>query len=172
MACGTCRSLSLIAGFLLVGCAPAAPTAPPPAVPPAAHAVADRDHGHDHGHDHDHDHDHGDHETPKTAAAGIAHLEKLCADVKAHLAAGDHAKADGPVHMVGHLLEDLAALVAQEKPAAEAEARKALDSVFDCFDKLDTVIHGADEEARKKLDYAEHAPAIEAALAKLKELTK
>ena len=105
-------------------------------------------------------------------AAGIAQLEKLCADVKAHLAAGDHEKADGPVHMVGHLLEELGELVAKEKPAAEAEAKQALEAIFESFDKLDTVIHGADEEARKKLDYAEHAPAIEAALAKLKDLTQ
>ena len=53
-----------------------------------------------------------------------------------------------------------------------AEAKQALEAIFESFDKLDTVIHGADEEARKKLDYAEHAPAIEAALAKLKELTQ
>ena len=74
--------------------------------------------------------------------------------------------------MVGHLLEELGAIVAKEKPAAEAEARKALDAVFECFDKIDSAIHAADEEARKALDYAEHAPAIEAAIAKLKELTQ
>lgn len=144
----------------VTGCAPSTPTAPAAAKPAA---------GHD---DHHHDHDHGDHEEPETVAEGLAQLEKLCADVKAHLATGDHEKADGPVHMVGHLLEDLGELVAKEKPAVEAEAKKALEAIFESFDKLDTVIHGADEEARKKLDYAEHAPAIEAALAKLKELTK
>lgn len=147
-------------GGLLIGCAPATPPAAPPPRPAAA------------AHDHDHDHDHGDHDEPETVAEGLAQLEKLCADVKAHLAAGDHEKADGPVHMVGHLLEDLGELVAKEKPAAEAEAKQALEAIFESFDKLDTVIHGADEEARKKLDYAEHAPAIEAALAKLKDLTK
>lgn len=153
------RFLSCVAvGGLMIGCAPATPPAAPP---PAAAA-----------HDHDHDHDHGDHDEPATVAEGLAQLEKLCADVKAHLAAGDHQKADGPVHMVGHLLEDLGELVAKEQPAAEAEAKQALEAIFESFDKLDTVIHGADEEARKKLDYAEHAPAIEAALAKLKELTQ
>jgi len=144
----------------VTGCAPSTPTTPAAAKPAASHD------------DHDHDHDHGDHEEPETVAEGLTQLEKLCADVKAHLAIGDHEKADGPVHMVGHLLEDLGELVAKEKPAVEAEAKKALEAIFESFDKLDTVIHGADEEARKKLDYAEHAPAIEAALAKLKELTK
>ena len=150
-----------IASLVFVtGCAPSTPTAPAAAKPVASHD------------DHDHDHDHGDHEEPETVAEGLTQLEKLCADVKAHLAAGDHEKADGPVHMVGHLLEELGELVAKEKPAIGAEAKKALEAIFESFDKLDTVIHGADEEARKKLDYAEHAPAIEAALAKLKELTK
>lgn len=147
-----------VGGVLVIGCDSASPPAAAPARPAAAA--------------HDHDHDHGDHDEPETVAEGVAQLEKLCADVKAHLAAGDHEKADGPVHMVGHLLEDLGKLVAKEKPAAEAEAKQALEAIFESFDKLDTVIHGADEEARKKLDYAEHAPAIEAALAKLKELMK
>ena len=157
------RFLSCVAvGGLMIGCAPATPPAAPPPPPPPPPAARD----------HEHDHDHGDHDEPESVAEGLAQLEKLCADVKAHLAAGDHEKADGPVHMVGHLLEDLGELVAKEKPAAEAEAKQALEAIFESFDKLDTVIHGADEEARKKLDYAEHAPAIEAALAKLKELTQ
>ena len=162
----SCRLAAVAIAYLafVTGCAPSAPTAPA-----STRVAADHDHDHDHDKD-DHDHDHGDHDEPETVAAGIAQLEKLCADAKAHLAAGDHDKADGPVHMVGHLLEDLGELITKEKPAVEAEARKALDAVFECFDKIDSAIHAADEEARKKLDYAEHAPAIEAALAKLKEL--
>lgn len=154
-----CAAIACLA--FVIGCAPSAP--------PAASAKPQAGHAHD---DHDHGHDHGDHEEPQTVAEGIAQLEKLCADAKAHLAAGDHEKADGPVHMVGHLLEELGELVAKEKPAAEAEARKALDAIFECFDKVDTAIHAADDEARRKLDYAEHAPAIEAAIATLKELTQ
>lgn len=172
----SCRLACVAVAYFafVTGCAPSAPPAPAPTTTTAGH-----DHGHDdheHAHDdhdhHEHEHDHGEHDEPETVAAGIAQLEKLCADVKAHLAVGDHDKADGPVHMVGHLLEDLGELFAKEKPAVEAEARKALDAVFECFDKIDTTIHAADEEARKKLDYAEHNPAIEAAIAKLKDLTK
>lgn len=170
-----CRAwiVMIVSSCLVLGCAPAAPPVTGTASKPNASHDHDNDHDHDDDKDeHADDHDHGDHVEPETVAAGIAELEKLCVEVKAHLAAGDHGKADGPVHMVGHLLEDLGELVAKEKPAAEAEAKKALDAVFECFDKLDTVIHGADEEARKKLDYAEHAPAIEAAIEKLKDLTK
>ena len=166
IACVAIASLAFV-----TGCAPSAPTAPASAKTAAGNSHDEHDEHEDHD-DHDHDHDHGDHEEPENVAAGLAQLEKICADAKAHLAAGDYDKADGPVHMVGHLLEDLGELVAKEKPAAEAEARKAIDAVFECFDKIDSAIHAADEEARKKLDYAEHAPAIEAAIAKLKELTK
>lgn len=154
-----------LAATLMAGCAPE--TAPAPSAGPA---VAQTDRDADHGHDHDHAH--ADHDEPETVAEAVAQLERLWAETKAHLAAGDHEKADGPVHMVGHLLEDLGGLVAKEKPAVEAEARKAGEAIFDCFDKIDTAIHAADEAVRKKLDAAEHAPAIEAALAKLKELTK
>lgn len=168
----SCKIACVAVAYLafVIGCAPSSPTAPAAATTAAGHAHDNHDE-HDHD-DHDHDHDHADHEEPESVAAGIAQLEKLCADAKAHLAAGDYDKADGPVHMVGHLLEELGELVAKEKPTIEAEARTAIDAVFECFDKIDTAIHAADEEARKKLDYAEHAPAIEAAIAKLKELTK
>lgn len=179
----SCRTLSLIVAALAYagGCAPSAPTARPSATATATVGHAHDDHGgHEHDEhddeddddDHDHGHEHADHDEPETVAGGIAQLEKLCAEAKAHLTSGDHDKADGPVHAVGHLLEDLGELIGKEKPAAEAEARTALDAIFECFDKVDSAIHAADEEARKKLDYAEHAPAIEAAIAKLKHLTE
>ena len=145
----------------------------PPVAPPAAKAVhADHDHGDHHDHDHDHDHGHEDHEHPETIAAGLAGLEKICREVKEELAEGDHEEADGKVHMVGHLLDDLRGLVVDAKPAADVEeaAKKALDDIFDCFDKMDTALHSSDPEAVNNLDYAEHAPAIEAAIQKLKTL--
>ena len=173
----SCAAVLALGCLILFGCAPAtAPSSTPAAAPPAAHAA--HDHGTDKAaaddHDHDHDHDHEDHEHPATLAAGLADLESICAHVKESLAAGDREKADDKVHMVGHLLEDLQELVADSKPAAEAEAvaKKALEEIFDCFDKMDTALHAADEEVVKKLDYAEHAPRIEAAIAKLKELAK
>lgn len=154
-----------LATTLLAGCAPE--TAPAPSAGPVAAKI---DHADDHGHGHDHAH--ADHDEPETVAEAVAQLERLWAETKAHLAAGDHEKADGPVHMVGHLLEDLGELVAKEKPAVEAEARKAGEAIFECFDKIDTAIHAADDAVRKKVDAAEHAPAIEAAIETLKNLTK
>lgn len=155
--------LLLIACAATVGCGEATP----PGVAPAAKVT----HA-DHDHDHDHGHDHGDHEHSETVAAGLEKLEQICREVKAELAEGDHEEADGKVHMVGHLLDDLRGLVIDSKPAAQVEeaAKKALDDIFECFDKMDTALHSADAEAVKKLDYAEHAPTIEAAIKKLKDL--
>jgi len=159
-----------VASVVLVsGCAPA--TSPAPATPAKTPTATQAQPDHDaHDHDHDHGHDHEGHTAPKTVAEALAQLEKCWAETKAHLAAGDHDKADEPVHMVGHLLEDLGDLVAKEKPAVEAEARKAADALFDCFDKIDTAIHAADDEVRRKFDVAEHSPAVEAAIARLKSL--
>lgn len=158
-------AVSLPLACLAIGCAPAA--APP--------ARVDASHEHDHDHDHGHDgHDHGDedYDSPNTIAAGIAALEKICGEVKAELAEGDLDDADGKVHMVGHLLDDLRVLVIDSKPTVEVEtaAKKALDEVFDCFDKMDTALHAADEAERNSLDYADHASTIEAAIKSLKSL--
>ncbi|MFO0423231.1 MAG: hypothetical protein ACK52C_06185 [Planctomycetia bacterium] len=149
---------------LALGCAPAA-------APPAATARGSNSHEHDHGHD-GHDHGDEDYDSPTTIAAGIAALEKICGEVKAELAEGDLDDADGKVHMVGHLLDDLRVLVMDAKPAADVEtaAKKALDGIFDCFDKMDTALHSADEAERKSLDYAAHAATIEAAITSLKAL--
>jgi hypothetical protein len=157
-------AVSLPLACLAIGCAPAA--APP--------ARVDASHEHDHDHDGHDGHDHGDedYDSPNTIAAGIAALEKICGEVKAELAEGDLDDADGKVHMVGHLLDDLRVLVIDSKPAAEVEtaAKKALDDIFDCFDKMDTTLHATDEAERKSLDYADHASTIEAAIKSLKSL--
>lgn len=157
------RSVLLPLACLAIGCSPAA--APP------ARVDASHEHDHDHGHD-GHDHGEEDYDSPNTIAAGIAALEKICGEVKAELAEGDLDDADGKVHMVGHLLDDLRLLVIDSKPAAEVEtaAKKALDEIFDCFDKMDTALHAADEAERKSLDYADHASTIEAAIKSLKNL--
>jgi hypothetical protein len=154
---------------LAIGCAPAA--TPPSAT--TARVDASHEHDHDHGHD-GHDHGDEDYDSPNTIAAGIAALEKICGEVKSELAEGDLDDADGKVHMVGHLLDDLRVLVIDSKPAAEVEttAKKALDDIFDCFDKMDTALHAADEAERKSLDYADHASTIEASIQKLKSLFK
>ncbi|MFM8292094.1 MAG: hypothetical protein ACKOC4_10395 [Planctomycetia bacterium] len=95
------------------------------------------------GHDHDHDHGHEEHDHPESLAAGIAQVKRAAADVKAHLANGANEAADDVVHGMGHLVEDIDGLLSKENlsDAGKATAKKALEELFDCFDKLDTALH-------------------------------
>jgi hypothetical protein len=163
-----------VASWGLTGCAPAAKA------PAAAKSAAAHDHDHDgHGdhadHDHDdHDHDHGDddHDHPETLAEGIAAIEAAADEVSKHLAAGANDKADGVVHGMGHLLEDLHGLLPKEDLSAEAKAAvtKALDELFDCFDKLDTALHAPAGKGESPAEVHETVAArVEAAIKALKE---
>lgn len=120
-----------VAALLVAGCEPAAP----PAEKPVAAATAPHDHDHDHGHD---DHDH-----PETLAEGVAQLAEAAAAVEKHLASGATDAADDVVHGVGHIVEDVQGLLTKTDLSAEARASasKALDEVFECFDKLDIALH-------------------------------
>lgn len=132
-------ALSVALGLAASGCGPTAPTAvkttPAPATRP--------EDTHDHDHDHDHGHDHGEHDHPETLAEGVAQLAEAAAAVEKHLAAGATDAADDVVHGVGHIIEDIQGLLPKENLTAEAKAAaaKALDEVFECFDKLDTALH-------------------------------
>jgi hypothetical protein len=163
------------AAFLFAGCTDQA-TPPKPVGPPIAVKQSGAAHDHDHEHDHDHGHDHAkpgsaaEHAHPTTLAAAVTELRELVGKVKEALAAGDRDKADGPVHAVGHLLEDMEGLVAKAKLPAEREAavKTALGEIFAAFDALDTAIHG---DADKPVEFAPHAEAIEKAIGVLGEGT-
>lgn len=152
-----CGLAFLVALPLAGGCG--SRTAAPPA-PRAAHG-----HGHDHGH--------ADHDHPETLAEGVAELKTAAADVKAHLAAGKADEADGVVHGIGHLIEDLQGLLPKEKLSAEGKtaAAKALDEIFTAFDELDTALHApkgkgdspAEVHARLSQRIEEAIAALEAA---------
>ena len=151
----------LILTWTATGCAPAAK---PKEQPKAAAAAGD----------HDHDHDHGDHDHPETLAAGIAELESTAKDIAAKLAAGSQDAADDALHAAGHLLEDLQGLLGKEKELsadAKTAGKKALDELFECFDKLDTAMHaGADEAKETVADvHTSVKERIEAALTSLKD---
>lgn len=123
-----------VTGLAFAGCEPAAsPTVKPPAEATAQQAA----------HDHDHDHGHEEHDHPETLAEGIAQLAEAAAAVEKHLASGATDAADEVVHGVGHIIEDIQGLLPKENLTAEAKAAaaKALDEVFECFDKLDTALH-------------------------------
>jgi hypothetical protein len=71
------------------------------------------------------------------------------------------------------LIEHLRGLVAGSSLADDAKksASAALDGLFDCFDTIDTALHATDE-AKQKIDYADHEPKIETAIGTLKDLAK
>jgi hypothetical protein len=137
---------------------------------PAATTAASHDHDGHADHDHGHGHDDG-HERPETLDGALAELEKICGNVKAALVAKNLDEADGHVHMVGHLLDDMHSLVGSSGLADDAAsaAKKALDQVFDCFDSMDTALHSSNEDVRKAIDYLEHEPKIQAAIGELKK---
>lgn len=158
------------------GCAPA--TAPKPPAGSAASRAGHDDHDHDHDHaKHDHgDKDgkdaHGDHDHPETLAEGVAELETLLADVGEKLGSGAKDAADDAVHAAGHLLEDLRGLLEKQELAADLKEAggKAIDELFECFDKLDVALHaGADAKETPAEVHASLEERFKAALGSLKE---
>lgn len=154
---------ALLLGSVVVvsGCAPAA-------TPPRVAATADHDHaGHDHGTKDAHDHEH-----PTTLAAGLVELEKLLGTVGEKLGTDAKDAADDAVHAAGHLLEDLRGLLQKENLAADVKeaGTKALDELFECFDKLDTALHaGADAKESPAEVHASLEERFKAALAALRQ---
>jgi hypothetical protein len=176
---GHCRAAlpllawGLVAGTL-PGCSPTGST--PPAARPVAvqhddhddHAKHDKHEKHD---DHDHDHDDHEHAHPTTLAAGVAELEAMWGHVRGALQAGERDKADDKVHAVGHLLEDFEGLLAKEEAAAQEVGKKATQEVFECFDVLDTALHGAEDDL-KKIDLDKLGERLGAAIKTLTEMAK
>lgn len=147
----------------LVGCLSSSPPANTPAKPMAEKATAG-------GHDHDHGHDHDEHDRPESFAAGVAQLQATVAAVKDHLAVGATDAADDAVHTLGHLIEDVQGLLSKEKLGEEAKAAasKALDELFECFDKLDTAIHAPEGKSQPPAEV--HASLTERIDAAIKSL--
>ena len=138
------------------------------------HDHAHDDHAHDdHGHD-DHGHDDAASFTPpKTLAEAVAQLKQLSADIEAALAEKKTKLADDLVHNAGTLIEDLHKKIdaADLQEKAQAAATAAADAIFDVYDKLDTALHGAEEEL-KKIDFSTYGPSLNAATATLEELLR
>lgn len=98
--------------------------------------------GHD-GHDH-HEHDGHGSESPKTLAAGVAQLTELRDAIATAMDADDLKKADGPVHQVGHLLEQIGDLAGEAglNETEEKDVKAAITTLFESFASLDKTIHG------------------------------
>lgn len=163
----------LVIGFIAAsGCSESNSASPAPSPQTAGQ---DHDHQDDQAHDHDHDrgeaheehkddHDHAaeddHHKHPESYAEAVEQLEALHAAVKSAFSAGDTAKADGPVHAVGHLLKEVPALGKKAALAAadQAAIEKAVDDLFECFGQIDQQLHGGEgksyDEVAAQIDQA------------------
>lgn len=118
---------------------------------------------------HDHDHDHG-HGHAETLGGAVTALTELRDGVSKAFADGDEDAAHGPLHEVGHLLEQVSSLAASSELSAEAKAgvEKNVDALFDLFGAVDKKMHG-DEEGGK--DYKDVSKEIDAAISAISEAT-
>lgn len=118
--------------------------------------------------DHDHDHDHAN-EAPQTFAVAVAQLAEMRDTIQTALAANDLKKADGPVHEVGHMLEDLDGLATKAGLSDEqlATVKAAQETLFSAFGALDETIHG--KESGKS--WGDVGSDIDQAIASLQKLT-
>lgn len=132
------------------------------------------DHDHDHGHDPHKHNEHGDTASvtaPKDLSEAIAQLKKLAVNIEQALSEKKTEVADDLVHTAGHLIDNLHKQIdaAGLKQKAQATATAAAEALFDAYDRLDTALHGAEEEL-KKLNFADYAPSLEEATATLEGL--
>jgi hypothetical protein len=119
-------------------------------------------------HDHDHDHEAGEHhDHPTTLDAGLKELVALRDTVRDAFAKNDTETAHGPLHDVGHLLEDITGLVEKGgfSEEAVATARKDIETLFDSFGAVDKTMHGQEGST-----YSEVSAKIDAAIQSLHAL--
>lgn len=145
------RCIGLAAAVFLTGCGRSESTVSRPS----------GEHGnHQHDGDHEHDHEsHGDsqaHSEPESLADAVAEIERLRGAIDQGFAAGDLDQADGPVHEIGHLIEELPELAAKESVSEEdqQQVKQAVDSLMDSFAALDERVHGGASAGKSYDDVA------------------
>lgn len=155
---------ALLLSLMLLGCTDSASNSP----------TSDAGHGDEHGHEHEHGHegehgDHSEHAHPETLEDGLKELSELRDTVRDAFAADDVDTAHGPLHDVGHLLEDITGLVERQELTDEQRetAKKSIDSLFDLFGAVDRTLHGQDGST-----YSEVSEKIDAAITALEGLTE
>ncbi len=94
---------------------------------------------------HEDDHNHGDdHNHPETLDEGLKELVALRDTVRDAFAKNDTETAHGPLHDVGHLLEDITGLIEKRglSDEAVAAAKQNIETLFDSFGAVDKTMHG------------------------------
>jgi len=127
-------------------------------------AATSSDEGHDHGHE-----GHSEHDHPKSLADGLKELAELRDTVKNAFSADDVDTAHGPLHDVGHLLEDITGLFEGQELSQEQKdlAKESIDSLFDLFGGVDRALHGQDGTT-----YADVSDQIDAAITALQGIAE
>lgn len=110
-------------------------------------------------------HDHGEHEHAETVGEAFHELTELYTTVKTAFAADDADTAHGPMHEVGHVLEELKELANESEMAAEAKSTvdQQVEVLMDAYGDVDNTMHGKDGS-----QYSEVSDKIDAAMASLK----
>jgi len=140
--------------ILVTGCSES--KAPPSAAPETA------------AHDHDHD-GHSDGEShPETYEEAVEQLLSMDQTIRKAFVADDEEAAHGPLHDIGHQLEDVAALAAKAEMTEEQRTavQQAVDSLFELYGAVDDTMHG-----REGKSYDEVSSEIDTALETLKSVS-
>lgn len=134
---------------LVAGCAPK--------VEPAADDHATEAHGEEHDHEHEEHHF-------ETYDEAVKELGEMRDKIRDSFAKDDVDTAHGPLHEVGHILEQLPELAKKAGHPEEilASVKEDSEKLFDLFDKVDRKLHGETGAA-----YDEVSADVDAALAKL-----
>lgn len=98
---------------------------------------------------------------PQTFSEAAEQLVAMKNIIRDGFAAGDIDSAHGPLHEVGQLLENMAALAQQADitPEQLEAVEQAKETLFDAFGNIDKTFHGGEGST-----YEEEAEAIQAAM--------
>lgn len=106
------------------------------------------------------------HAHAETYPEAVAELDGMRAAIETAFAANDLTGADGPIHEVGHVLEELVAMAKKAELGDEAVTaiEGAVETLFDSFTAVDEKIHGGEGK-----DYSDVKAEVDAAFAVLRQ---
>ena len=102
-----------------------------------------------------------EHAGPESFSEAAEQLVMMKNKIRDGFASGDVDSAHGPLHEVGHLLDDMAMLAKKENLPAEqmTAVEEAKETLFDAFGEIDKTLHGGEGST-----YDEKAEMIQAAM--------
>ena len=100
-------------------------------------------------------------------ASEVARLVEMRNTIRDGFAAGNHDKAHGPLHTVGHSLGLLSSLASSEDLSADqmTSLKTATDVLFEAFNQIDLTMHGKEGKT-----YDEVASEIDTALKTISDM--